>query len=215
MRAAVLAVAVVMALGAQTLAVDQVPPPSLAFERLCLPQSEAYRRYSKPFTAENPTLAVGSRFLSGRSGATLGVPQVEWFLSSLKAETELLSCEEAEQDWQTSPGIAEWRAGRFPIVVMLYGDDLDNLLPSPQGRIQRFILETSTGERLVGQPMTRADFDVAPGGGFEATHMLVFDRRRAFAPGVEWLRLHVATSTSRMYFEWRFAEPLPQGVGES
>lgn len=213
MRAAVLAVAVVMTLGGQALAVDQVPAPSMSFERACVGQDEAYRRYSAPFTATNPTLAAGIPFLSGNSGATLAVPQVEWFLSVQKMETQLLSCEEAQADWEASPGIAQWRSGQFAIVVMLYGDNLDNLLTPPLGRIQRFILETSAGERMVGEPVDRPTFDTATRG-FRAVHIVEFDRRRAFAPGVEWLRLHVATTTSRMYFEWRFAEPLPEGVGE-
>ena len=211
-KMAIMAV-ILVAVASPAGAVEQVPAPSLSFERLCLPVSEARLRYYDPFTATDPVLATGRRFLKAYSSATLAVPQTEWFLAIQRMETELLTCEEAHAEWEASTGVVEWRNGRFAVAVTLYGDDLDDLLTPPLGYIQRFILETSTGERLVGEPLIRPNFDME-NGRFRAFHFVGFDRRRAFAPGVEWLRLHVATSTSRMYFEWRFAEPLSERVGD-
>lgn len=188
---------------------DNVPIPTEDFARECpFDDSRARDLYWSPFVATSPSVAVGTAFLRPWSVATMTTPQTDWFIQLSRVRTELLSCQEVEREWHDALSLY-WNRGKVAFVVTLSDDnDIRNVMPSPRGNIQRVILETSTGVRVDGD-LDPNVFPEVRDRSYVATYILTFDRERALGAGTEWVRLHFATARARMYFEWRFREPIP------
>jgi len=169
---------------------------------------------SVDFDRENPPAILsfyvyvnsdrGQEFLLRSSFAVLAAPQANWVLLQSRADNELWTDAEVEENWNLI--LRDWERN-LSIYAYTYADDLSDAYAGRTGSLNRFLLETSTGyrEAISGDGLpTRFPGYESDRRRFENSYAFTFDRHQALAPGGEWIRLCVMTMTSRMYFEWWF-----------